>query len=135
MLVRTFLLLFISLIFKDLSAQTMEPLAEKVYEPYDLAKIPSFPGGEMALLKFFTQNFTLPEGIKLDSLTETRLVMSFIVEPSGALTDLKVLKDIGAGSGKEAIRVLLSMPPWIPAEANGHPVRSRFVLPIQLELH
>jgi protein TonB len=134
MYVRTFLLLFISLIVKDLSAQTTDTLVEKVYEPYELAKSPSFPGGEMELLKYFSQNFKLPEGIRPDSPKGTKLAMSFIVETSGVLTEMKILKDIGPGSGEETIRVLHSMPPWTPAEANGRPVRSRYVLPIQLEL-
>ncbi|NUO03230.1 MAG: energy transducer TonB [Saprospiraceae bacterium] len=54
-----------------------------------------------------------------------------MVNKDGTISDVSVLKDIGGGCGKEAVRVVLTMPRWSPGEANGQPVRVRFTLPVR----
>ncbi|HTG67178.1 MAG TPA: energy transducer TonB, partial [Flavobacterium sp.] len=59
--------------------------------------------------------------------------VSFVVEKDGSLTDIKVLRDIGYGTGKEAIRVLQKSPKWNPGIQNGKPVRVQYSLPITIQ--
>jgi len=58
--------------------------------------------------------------------------MTFVIEKDGSLADIKVLRDVGFGTGKEAIRVLELCPKWSPAEQNGKRVRCTYSLPISL---
>ena len=59
--------------------------------------------------------------------------MTFIVEKDGSIDEIQVLRDIGYGTGQEAIRVLKLSPKWMPGEQNGQKVRCNFSLPISIE--
>jgi protein TonB len=61
-----------------------------------------------------------------------KVIVSFVIDTDGSLVDIKVIKDLGYGTGKEAIRVLKLCPKWTPAVHNGKPVRSEFTLPISI---
>ena len=63
-----------------------------------------------------------------------KVIMQFVVERDGSLTDIKVLRDLGLGTGEEAIRLLKSMPKWEPGVQNGRPVRVAYTLPFALNL-
>lgn len=90
-------------------------------------------GGMTAFTTTFISRFRAPE---LDAnVKELKIMVQFIVEKNGALTDVRVLRDPGYGVGKEALRVLREMPKWQPAKQNGKAVRSQFTLPIVVKLH
>ncbi len=126
--------LFLLLLTNRLSAQT-EPLpGNEIYEIFNPEKQPSFPGGEQEMLRFITRNFQVPHKVDLDSLVGSRMVLSFVVDTLGHLNDIKILKDMGEGFGQEAVRVVKSMPPWIPGELNGRKVNVKFLLPIRPRL-
>jgi len=59
--------------------------------------------------------------------------ISFVVDIDGSIMDIKVIKDIGFGTGKEAIRVLKLCPKWTPGVQDGKPVRCEFTLPISID--
>ena len=82
-----------------------------------------FPGGSSAWYSFLKNNYTPPDrpGLKV------KVVVSFVVEIDGSLTNIKILKDIGYDIGKEFVRLLGKSPKWIPAELNGKKVRCAFV--------
>jgi protein TonB len=65
---------------------------------------------------------------------EGRVFLQFVVNKDGSLTDIKVVKGIGAGCDEEAIRVLKSAPRWSPGKQRGVPVRQRMVLPLTFKL-
>lgn len=99
---------------------------------YNLAGIeqkPEFPGGIDKFYSFVGKNYQIPdeEGIK------GKVYVSFVVEKDGSLTDIKVLRDIGYGTGKEALRVLGKCPKWAPGEQNGKKVRCTYSLPISIQ--
>lgn len=100
-----------------------------IYNSAGIEVKPEFPGGMSKFLNFIRNNYTAPdeEGLK------GRVIVSFVVEKDGSLTDIKVLKDIGYGTGAEAIRVLKKCPRWTPAEQNGKKVRCSYQLPIAIE--
>ncbi|MEC4114384.1 energy transducer TonB [Myroides pelagicus] len=92
----------------------------------------SYPGGMPAFQKQFISRFRTPD---IDSSTRRiQVIVQFIVEKDGSLTDIKVLRDPGYGAGREAVRVLNGMPKWKPAQQNGRTVRSQFTLPITIQV-
>ena len=84
-------------------------------------------------MKFITENIYYPEIARETSIQGT-VAVSFVVGKDGKARDIKVIKDIGGGCGKEAVRVINKMPYWIPGEANGHVVSVRFTLPVRFRL-
>lgn len=69
-----------------------------------------------------------------DHTTKVQVILSFVVEKDGSISDIKVLRDPGYGTGAEAIRVLKSMPKWKPARQDNRTVRSQFTLPITIQV-
>lgn len=90
---------------------------------------PEFPGGPDALYNdFLKKNYKAPY---VDNL-KGKIYVTFMVEKDGTLSNIKVLRDIGHGTGEEAIRVLKLSPKWIPAKKNGKPVRWQYSFPITI---
>ena len=97
-------------------------------------KEPSFPGGEAEMLQFISNNLKYPV-IARENGIEGRVVVSFIVQKNGTLTDLQIIRDIGGGCGEEAIRVIESMPRWIPGTTHGNAVKAKYTLPVAFKLN
>ena len=89
---------------------------------------PRYGGGLTSFYKYISANFRAPE----EEGFKGKVMVSFIVETDGSLSDIKVLKDIGYGTSQEAIRVLKASPKWIPGKQNGKPVRVAYSLPINI---
>ena len=103
-----------------------------IYNSAGLQVQPEYPGGINAFYDYVNKNFNTPE---VDRDMNARIIVSFVVEKDGSLTDIKVLKDPGFGLGKEAIRVLKSMKKkWSPGVQNGKNVRASFTLPIAINI-
>lgn len=103
------------------------------YLPGGLQKPPAFPGGEHDLLKYLAENIKYPPLARENNI-QGMVVLSFVIGKDGKVSDVGIVKDIGGGCGKEAVRVVQSMPAWIPGEANGYPVKVRFTLPVRFRL-
>lgn len=100
-----------------------------VYNTAGIEVKPDFPGGMEKFYAFVQKNYQTPEEEGLKG----KVYVSFVVEKDGSLTDIKVLRDIGYGTGKEAIRVLNKCPRWTPGEQNGKKVRCTYSLPISIQ--
>ena len=109
------------------------PPDESEYNMVTVQKPPTFPGGEQDLLKFLAENIQYPPLARENNIQGT-VALSFVVGKDGRVSDVNILKDIGGGCGKEAVRVVQSMPRWSPGEANGHAVKVRFTLPVRFRL-
>jgi len=92
---------------------------------------PSPKGGMMEFYRYIGQNYKYPKAA-VDAKVEGRVLISFVVERDGSLTEIKILKDLGYGTGEEAVRMLKGSPKWNPGIRKGEPVRVQFTLPIQL---
>lgn len=116
-------------------AQTEPPKTEEVktFEMFDIQSQPVFPGGEAAMMQFISENLQYP-ALARESNVQGTVILSFTIDKDGSILDVKILKDIGSGCGKESMRVIESMPKWTPGEANGHPVRVRYTLPVRFRL-
>lgn len=100
-----------------------------VYNTAGIEVKPDFPGGMDKFYKFVGNNYKTPEEEGLKG----KVYVTFVVEKDGSLTDIKVLRDIGYGTGAEAIRVLKKCPKWTPGEQNGKKVRVLYSLPITIQ--
>lgn len=100
-----------------------------IYNTAGIEVKPDFPGGLEKFYKFVANNYRTPEEEGLKG----KVFVTFVVEKDGSLTDIKVIRDIGFGTGKEAIRVLKSSPRWNPGEQNGKKVRVLYSLPITIQ--
>lgn len=100
-----------------------------VYNTAGIEVKPDFPGGIDKFYKFVGNNYKTPEEEGLKG----KVYVTFVVEKDGSLTDIKVLRDIGYGTGAEAIRVLKKCPKWTPGEQNGKKVRVLYSLPITIQ--
>lgn len=100
----------------------------KIYNTAGIEVKPDFPGGIAKFYAYVANNFRFDEeGVS------GRVIVTFVVEKDGSLTDIKVVRDIGFGSGKEAIRVLQKSPKWVPGVQNGKKVRVLYSLPIAIQ--
>ena len=87
---------------------------------------PQFPGD---INKYIEDNLKYPQLARDNNITG-RVYVTFVVEQDGSLTGVRVLRDIGGGCGAEAIRLVNTMPKWIPGKQRGKPVRVQYNLPI-----
>src|SRR5476651_1541300 len=94
---------------------------------------PEYPGGEAGLAKFLQKNIRYPSIAKENNI-QGKVYIQFVVERDGSLTDIKVIREPGSGTGDEAVRVLKISPHWKPGVQNGKPVRVQFTLPVDFSL-
>lgn len=109
-----------------------EPKVERQVFTY-VEEMPTYPGGEEALLTFVAKNIQYPEIAKRAGV-EGKIYIQFVVGTGGQVSDVSVAKGIGAGCDEEAVRVVRSMPNWKPGRQNGHPVNVRISIPIVFKL-
>ena len=104
---------------------------DKVYEVCE--QMPIFEGGDAALLKYLRENLKYPDNTK-DRGVQGRLVIGFIVEKDGSLTDVKVLRPVDIDLDAEVLRLVKGMPKWIPGRHNGQRVRVKYNVPVSFRL-
>lgn len=84
---------------------------------------PSFPGGEEAMKKYISEKTVYPPTAK-EMGVEGVVTIGFLVLTDGSIVDAKVVKFVDPDLEKEALKVVLGMPKWIPAEKDGNPIES-----------
>ncbi len=101
---------------------------------YDIPEeVASYPGDMETFWTFLMKNLHYPEGAEADSI-QGRVIVRFVVEKDGSLTNYEILHSPDDRLTDEALRVLRMMPRWQPAKNNGRPVRSRYVVPVTFRL-
>jgi periplasmic protein TonB len=96
---------------------------------------PEFPGGFAGFGKYCSANYHTDDiAAELSSDLKGKVIVEFVVEKNGDLTDIKVVRDLGFGTGAEAIRMLKKCPKWKPGIQNGTPLRVRYSLPISVDI-
>lgn len=94
---------------------------------------PEFPGGMDSLVQYISNNLRYPEEAQKAGI-EGKVYVRFVVEKDGSISNIMILRDIGCGCGKEAVRVVRAMPKWKPGRNKGEAVRSEFNLPIRFQI-
>lgn len=109
------------------------PADSKVVEDntvYNAVEVrPEFPGGPAKFMEYIRKNFRVPEDLENGG----KIIVQFVVEKDGSLTDIKVLRDIGSGTKNEAMRVIKNSPKWKPGVQNGKNVRVLYSQPITIQ--
>jgi len=118
--------------YKPIAVQEEQEVAEaEIFTVVEEA--PSFPGGDAARIRFLQENIKYPQ-IARESSIQGTVYVTFVVEKSGQVTDVRVLRGIGGGCDEEAVRVIKAMPKWNPGKQRGKPVRVQFNMPIKFTL-
>lgn len=105
--------------------------AEQIFTVVEVQ--PEFPGGFAALNKYLSQNIVYPQ-IAADNGVHGKVIVGFVVEKDGSISQIKVLRGVDPELDKEAMRVVKSMPKWKPGQQQGRAVRARFTLPVTFQL-
>lgn len=96
-------------------------------------ELPEYPGGMVAFVKWLTENLKYPEAA-LRQHIEGRVMISFIVNKDGSLSDIKVRESANKLLDTEALRVAKMMPNWKPGKEKGKPCKSMMAVPIVFEI-
>ena len=96
--------------------------------------MPEFPGGDEALLSFIAQNIRYPKTAQRLGI-EGRVTLSYVIDKDGSITNIEIIKGIGAGCDEEAIRVLKLLPNYSPGKQRGVPVKVKMRLPVHFKLN
>lgn len=96
-------------------------------------QMPEFPGGMKELLKFLQDNLKYPENAMKNNV-QGRVIVQFVVEKDGTLTEFKVARSVDPDLDAEALRVLQTMPKWKPGMQRGKIVRVKFTVPVSFKL-
>ena len=102
---------------------------DTIYQMMDVDVKPEYPGGIQAFYQFIAKNYLTQEKSGLKG----KIILIFVIEKDGRLNEIKVLQDIGYGTGDEAVRVMKKSVNWIPAQKEGKPVRVLYKFPISIE--
>jgi TonB family protein len=113
----------------DTSSRVVEPLAGEVMAPdpvfVNVDEPPTFPGGDEALKKFIEDSIRYPR-IAAEQNIGGMVIVTFTVETDGSIHNPRLLNDVGAGCGEEALRLVSIMPKWNPGKMKGHIVRVQY---------
>ncbi len=104
---------------------------QDVYESVE--QMPEFPGGEAEMMKFLAQNIQYPLNAARNNV-EGRVVLQFVVEKDGRIGDVKIARSVDPELDAEALRVVKSMPNFIPGRQDGKPVAVWYTIPISFKL-
>jgi len=127
------LLLFSVMSCLGLSAQETPKTNQDTTIFIVIEQSPEFPGGIEGLHAYLQKNLTYPKRA-LKKGIEGKVFVTFVVEKDGSISNIRILRGIGYGCDKEAIRVVRRMPKWKPGRQRGENVRVQFNLPIVFQL-
>ena len=118
----------------DLQEVIVKAPEEKKEEPYTMVEqMPQFPGGQTELLKYIAKNLRYPT-IAQENGIMGRVIVRFVVSSTGDVENVKVLRSLDPSCDKEAVRVIQSLPKWIPGKQNGRNVPVYYTCPIVFRL-
>ena len=96
-------------------------------------QMPMFPGGDAALMGYLRDNIHYPT-VAAENGVQGRVVVGFVVERDGSISDVSVLRGVDPSLDREAMRVVKSMPRWTPGKQNGSAVRVKYQVPVAFRL-
>ena len=111
--------------------EVKQEVTQKIFDVVE--QQPSFPGGQGALLAWLNQNIHYPPVAEENGI-QGRVVVSFVVEPDGSISNVQVVRGVDPSLDKEAVRVTKAMPKWQPGKQNGQAVRVKYNLPVTFKL-
>ncbi len=112
------------------------PAGQGDLHPYSVAAVqeaPQFPGGEQAMFRYLTKNIKYPTEA-MEAGIQGSVFVEFVVGKDGRISEAKALRNEGTPLSQEAVRVVATMPNWLPGTLEGKAVPVRMVLPIRFTL-
>lgn len=106
-------------------------VATKIFDVVE--EMPSFPGGNGALMSYLASNIKYPV-VAQEIGVQGRVIVSFVVERDGSISDVRVARSVDPSLDREAQRVVKSMPRWKPGKQNGSAVRVKYTVPVVFRL-
>ena len=101
---------------------------------YDVVEeMPQYPGGVGKLMEYVSMNVRYPKEAESKSI-QGRVIITFVVEKDGSITDAEVIKSVDPALDAEALRVVKAMPKWTPGKQEGKPIRVKYTMPITFAL-
>ena len=123
--------ILLCLMMATMMTLSAEAQTDKVYDRVEV--MPEFPGGMQGLFEYMQNNVNYPKEAKNQKI-EGRVIVSFIVEKDGSISDVHPLTAVHPLLDKEAIRLVNEMPRWKPGTEKGKAVRVSFALPVSFKL-
>ena len=111
--------------------QVTTTTAEKVFDVVD--EMPSFPGGQGAMMEFLSKNIKYPVVAEENGI-QGRVLVKIVVKKDGTIDSPIVVNGVDPSLDKEAIRVVKTMPKWIPGKQKGEPVNVSFTIPVTFRI-
>jgi len=130
-LIYSSLIAVILLIFCQKSANAQDD--DKIYNFVSIKNPPTYPGGLQAFYKFLGTNIKYPEMAAKNNV-QGKVLVSFVVEKDGSLSDIKIERSLGSGTDEETVRVLKLSRNWNPGIEDAKPVRVKYNIPVSFVL-
>ena len=109
-------------------------VAKKNQQVFDVVeKMPEYPGGQAALFEYLSKNVKYPADAEKKKI-EGRVLVTFVVNTDGSITDIEVVRKAFPSLDAEAVRVISGMPKWIHGEQKGQKVRVKYTVPLNFRL-
>ena len=116
---------------QDCAVHLKHTSTTKVYDVVE--EMPQFPGGIGKMLEYLSTNLRYPKEAEEKGL-QGRVIANFVVEPDGSITNAKIVKKVDPALDAEALRLVNSMPKWMPGKQGGTPMRVKYTIPITFAL-
>ena len=116
---------------KELASVEVISKPGKIFDVVE--EMPQFPGGPQALFEFLGKTIKYPKDAE-EAGIQGRVIITFVVEPDGSISDARVVKSVSPSLDAEAIRVINAMPNWEPGKQNGEAIRVKYTVPITFRL-
>lgn len=104
---------------------------DKVFDVVE--EMPQFPGGQVELFNFLSDNVKYPADAEKKKI-EGRVIATFVVDKDGSITDAEIVRSVYPSLDAEALRVINAMPKWIPGKQSGKTVRVKYTVPLTFSL-
>ncbi len=109
----------------------VQEVKEQIFEHVE--QMPEFPGGQAELMKYLSEKIKYPV-LAQEQGIQGQVILRFVVGKDGGVSDVRIVRSLDPSCDKEAVRVVQSMPKWLPGKQNGNPVMVYFTLPVRFKL-
>lgn len=106
---------------------TADPDSSKIFGAAE--EMPSFPGGEKALMQYIKDNTYYPKEM-CEGAAQGRVMVGFVINEDGSISDVKVLRNLTPELDEVAVKIVKGMPKWNPGKQNGKAVKTKYTVPV-----
>ncbi len=120
----------------EVVVEEVKPVEKKVEKEEvfrSVEQMPTFPGGDVALMKYLNSHLQYPTMAQENGVQGT-VIVQFVVTKTGAVGEAKVARSVDRDLDKEAVRLCKSLPKFVPGRQNGQPVSVWYTLPVKFKL-